>query len=92
MATQDSTNPAQAGKTPIQALFDEIREHQERAYALVLAIQAQLPHDLDPILVGGTSTTAHLVNLLDDLLNDHALLNAFEDLLAGAHRKTEVAA
>ncbi len=92
MATRDSTNPAQTEKTWTQHLFDEIMEREERAYALVLALQAQLPHDLNPALLGGATTTGHLLNILDDLLCDHALLKEFERSLSSKRDQPEVAA
>lgn len=92
MATQDSTNPEQTGKTWTQRLFDEIKEREERAHALVLAIQAQLPHDLNPAHLGGTSTTGHLLNVLDDLLCDQTLLIMFEDSLTSKCGQAEVQA
>lgn len=79
MATQDSTNPADFEKSYLESLFNEIREREERAYALVLAIQAQLAHDQNPAHVGCTSTTGHLLNVLDDLLSDQMLLNEYEE-------------
>lgn len=85
MATQDSTNTTPAQQTWSAELFAQIREREERAYALVLAIQAQLPHDLHPDRKDFVTTTGHLLNVLDDLLSDHTLLNACEDVINGEH-------
>lgn len=78
MATHDSTNPAQPSKTWPRMLWDEIRQRDERAYALVLALEAQLPVDLDPANAGYTTTTAHLLGLLNDHLSDQSLIYEFE--------------
>lgn len=84
MATQNSINSAEAAKRTVDRAFQMIHERDDRAYALVLAIQAQLPHDLNPDHKDSTCTTAHLLGILDDFLADIALLQAAREMMDAA--------
>lgn len=89
MATQDSTNVAQPKRSHAEMLLEEITERDNRVYALVQAIRMQLPNDLNPQYSSITTTTAHLLGILDDMLEDHSGFIELERLLAEAR---EVAA
>lgn len=89
MATQNSINSAEAAKRTIEHAYDMLFERNERAVALVIAIQAQLPNDLSRDHGDSTCTTAHLLGILEDLLGDIAPLQEAKRMLDAAVREVQ---
>ncbi len=83
MATRDSTNDALAEQRAIiSRLFDDIKQRDEQAYAMVSAIKSWLPNDLHPDDSGEKCTTQYLLDLLEGLLENHTLFHEMKRQIA----------